>query len=469
MPQPSQILRNKFPFAPTPGQEALFDLVDNFLAEEEEKSVFIIKGYAGTGKTTIVSTLVNTLPLFNKKFVLLAPTGRAAKVMSSYAKRLAFTVHKKIYKHSGDQSQGLTFRRQSNYAKDTIFIVDEASMINEERSFGGSGLLTDLFTYVFADTSNKLILIGDSAQLPPVRQELSPALDKDYLEANFNASVHQVVLTEVMRQESDSGILFNATKLRNELNEKRSPVIQFETKGHKDIFRMTGEKLEDGLRYAYDQYGVENAIIICRSNKLANNYNQYIRNRIHFYETELEVGEILMIVRNNYLHTPDDVAGNFLANGDFVEVMKVITFEELYGFRFATLELRMIDYPAENNFEAKVILDTLHTETPALPDDLNKQLYEAVLEDYQDLKSIKERKEAMKKDPYLNALQIKFAYALTCHKSQGGQWNAVFVDQGFLKDDSIDKAYIRWLYTAVTRATEQLFLVNFNNQMYDAT
>ncbi|UII32626.1 AAA family ATPase [Fulvivirga ulvae] len=466
MPRPSQILLNKFPFIPTSGQESLFLSMDDFLGEKDEKSVFIIKGYAGTGKTTLISTLVTTLPLFNMKFVLLAPTGRAAKVMSSYSKRMAFTVHKKIYKQVGEQGEGPAFKRQTNYAKDTIFIVDEASMINEDRSFGGTGLLTDLFQYVFSDLSNKLILVGDDAQLPPVGQELSPALDKGYLEASFHASVRQITLTEVMRQEVDSGILFNATKLRNELASKEAPVIGFETKGHRDIFRMTGEKMEEGLRYAYDNYGIENTIIICRSNRLANNYNQYIRSRIHFYESELEAGEFLMIVRNNYLHAPDDIAGNFLANGDFVEVMKIISTEEMHGFRFATLQLRMVDYPSENAFDAKVILDTLYTETPALSEEQNRQLYESVMLDYQDMDSSKARKEAIKKDPYLNALQVKFAYALTCHKSQGGQWNAVFVDQGYLKDDNIDKEYIRWLYTAATRATDQLFLVNFNKKMF---
>lgn len=465
MPRPSQILLNKFPFAPTQGQKNLFTLVDGFLEENHERSVLLIKGYAGTGKTTIVSTLVTTLPLFNRKFVLLAPTGRAAKVMSAYSGRMAFTVHKKIYRQVGDQSEGPAYKRQPNYARDTVFIVDEASMINEDRSFGSSGLLTDLFEYVFADSSNKLVLIGDNAQLPPVGQEESPALDKAYLEGNFQASVHQTVLTEVMRQERESGILVNATQLRSELSAKE-PQIAFQTKGFKDIFRMTGERMEEGLRYAYDKFGVENAIIICRSNKLANNYNQYIRTRIHFYESELEAGEILMIVRNNYLYTPDGVPGNFLANGDFVEVMKIVSLEEMHGFRYATLQLRMVDYPYEQSFEAKVILDTLYAETPSLPEEQNRKLYTAVSEDYKDLSTVRERKEAIKKDPYLNALQVKFAYALTCHKSQGGQWNAVFVDQGYLKDDMVDKEYVRWLYTAITRATNQLFLVNFNKKMF---
>ena len=465
MPNPSDILKNKFPFTPTPGQLRLFSQVDEFLKEKDEKSVLVIKGYAGTGKTTVVSTLTQVLPLFNKKFVLLAPTGRAAKVMSQYAKRVAFTIHKRIYKQVGDASEGPAFKKQKNYAKNTVFIVDEASMIHEDKSFGSRGLLSDLIQFVFSEESNKLILIGDNAQLPPVGQLISPALDKDYLESGYGVSVHHSLLTEVMRQEGDSGILMNATDLRNQL-EKDKPEILFSTKGHKDIYKMTGEKMEDGLRYAYDNFGMENTIIICRSNKLANNYNQYIRNRIHFYESELEAGEILMIVRNNYVFTPDDVPGSFLANGDFVEVMKIVNFEEMYGFRFATLELRMLDYQSETSFAAKVILDTLHSESPSLNSDQNRELYEAIMEDYQDLASVKERREAMRKDPYLNALQVKFAYALTCHKSQGGQWNAVFVDQGYLKEDGIDTEYVRWLYTAITRATDQLFLVNFNKKMF---
>lgn len=464
MPLPSDILVNKFPYSPTEGQLALFKRVDQFL-EAYERPVLLIKGYAGTGKTTVVSALTQVLPLFNYKFVLMAPTGRAAKVMSSYAKRLAFTIHKKIYMQTNTDGSGPSFKRQKNYAKNTIFIVDESSMISEEAGAVGKSLLSDLFNYVFSDSSNKLILIGDFAQLPPVGQSTSPALDKDHLTYNFKATVFENVLTEVTRQAQDSGILKNATSLRNELEAKK-PKITIQTSGQKDIFRMTGEKMEDGLRYAYDNYGIENTVIICRSNKLANNYNQYIRHRIHFYESELEAGEILMIVRNNYLFVPGDTPGNFLANGDFVEVQKIVSFEEMYGLRYATLMLKMVDYPEEPAFEAKVMLDTLHSESPALNNDQNKILYQQVKEDYADLATVKERKEAIKNDPYLNALQVKFAYALTCHKSQGGQWPIVFVDQGFIKADEVDRDYIRWLYTAMTRATKQLFMVNFDNSFY---
>ena len=341
--------------------------------------------------------------------------------------------------------------------------MDESSMINESSGFGKSGLLTDLINYIFNESSNKLILIGDDAQLPPVGQVASPALDIDYLRNTFKLSCIGSTLTEVMRQEEESGILFNATNFRKLLKDK-NPVIKIST-AFADTYKMTGERREDGIRYAYDQMGVENTAIICRSNKTANGYNQYIRNSLFFYDSEIEAGEYLMIVRNNYLFGPEEIGGGFLANGDFVEVMKIISFDEMHGYRFATLELRLTDYPDLRSFEARVLLDTLHSEAPALTAEQNDALYKSVLLDYQDLKP-KERKEAMKVDPYLNALQIKFAYAITCHKAQGGQWPLVFVDQGYLTDDTIDQDFIKWLYTAITRATEQLFLVNFSKKFF---
>ena len=465
MPRPSEILLNKFPFDPTEGQKQLFLKMDWLLEKAPEPRALMIKGYAGTGKTTVVSALTQALPLFNFKFTLLAPTGRAAKVMSSYAKRVAFTIHKKIYKQQATEVGDFKFKLQRNYAKDTVFIVDEASMISEELAYRSQSLLADLVQYIFTDKSNRLILIGDNAQLPPVGQEVSPALNEEKLHHGYSLPLKSVALTEVMRQEAGSGILWNATGLRNELSQEK-PSVKLRTQGFNDIFKMTGERMEDGIRYSYDLHGMENTVIICRSNRSANGYNQYIRRSIHFYESELEAGEMLMIVRNNYVFTPGNIPGDFLANGDFVEVMKIVGFEELYGFRFATLALRMVDYPGHETFEAKVILDTLYSETPALTIEQNKALYEQVSADYADLASKRELKEALKKDPYLNALQVKFAYAITCHKAQGGQWTAVFVDQGYLKDEDLDKEYIRWLYTAVTRATDQLFLVNFNSKMF---
>jgi ATP-dependent exoDNAse (exonuclease V) alpha subunit len=308
-------------------------------------------------------------------------------------------------------------------------------------------------------------LIGDVAQLPPVGVTESPALEKAYLDSNFKTDVKRLEMTEVMRQVEGSGILYNATQLRKELG-KESFQIKFATSRFKDIFKMTGERLEDGLRYAYGKYGVEDTAIICRSNKNAVQYNQYIRRAIQYREDELEAGDLLMVVRNNYTFLPEDTVAGFIANGDFVEVMKIIRFEEYYGMRFADLRLRMIDYPDLEPFEAKVMLDTLYTNEPSLKDDAYKALYDQVVEEYADVASKTERMKSIKKDPFLNALQVKFAYALTCHKSQGGQWSAVFVDQGYLTDEMVDREYLRWLYTAVTRAKEELFLVNFNTNFF---
>ncbi len=465
---PASQLIKKFPFSPTLGQAELFVLLEQFILDKEILlPVFLMKGYAGTGKTTIVSTLVDVVRKFGYKAVLLAPTGRAAKVMSNYSKKKSTTIHKKIYWQKSDPYSGaMIFERQKNFHVQTIFIVDEASMIGDDADFmGAQGLLADLLDYVFESHTNKLVLVGDSAQLPPVGKNLSPALDGEYLKRTFQISVMEKELTEVTRQQQISGILVNATALRNTLL-SNSLQIRMQTKGFKDIFRMTGEKLEDGLRYAYDKYGKENTIIICRSNKNATQYNQYIRRQIQFCESEIDVGDLLMIVRNNYVTLDEESPAGFLANGDFVEINKVLSFEEMHGFRYANLQLRLLDYPEQPLFEAKIILDTLHSASPSLSSEENRKLYDSVLIDYMDIPKKKDRMEAVRKDPYLNALQVKFAYALTCHKSQGGQWNAVFVDQGYLTQENINNEFLRWLYTAITRATDELFLMNFNPQFF---
>lgn len=425
----------------------------------------LVRGYAGTGKTTVVSAIVKMLPYFNYKYVLMAPTGRAAKVMSSYAERTAFTIHKKVFQQTAEPGGELNFSRQTNYHKSTVFIVDEASMLSDKSDFGQKGLLSDLIDYVFEKEGNRLIFIGDTAQLPPVGSPESPALESAYLRSTFKMDVGMIELTEVMRQAEASGILYNATNLRMELH-KEDFNIHFRTGGFKDMFRMTGERLEDGLRYAYDKYGVENTAIVCRSNKNAVQYNEYIRRAIQYREDELEAGDILMIVRNNYHFLPENAPGGFLANGDFVEVMKIIRFEEYYGLRFATLDLQLTDHPETEPFEAKVILDTLHTPEASLSNEAYQSLYRQVMEDYLDIDTKAERMKSIRKDPFLNALQVKFAYALTCHKSQGGQWDAVFVDQGYLSEEMVDREYVRWLYTAITRASKELFLVNFHGKFF---
>ncbi|WP_439489951.1 ATP-dependent DNA helicase [Algoriphagus sp.] len=464
--RPSDFLVNKFPFEPTLGQHTFFKKMDGFLlSDSEKKQAFVLRGYAGTGKTSVISALVQILPKLSLRSLLLAPTGRAAKVMSNYSGRAAFTIHKIIYKPKAeDGSLGGGFILQKNYYKDTVFIIDESSMLADDGGMSGN-LLGDLISYVFHGQNNRLILVGDTAQLPPVGSEYSPALEADYLQRHYRLTTDQVELTEVMRQKLESGILYNATNLRLEIV-RDAPKILISTQTFNDTFKMTGERLEDGLRYAYDKYGTENTTIVTRSNKAAVQYNQYIRRVIHFYEDEISSGDLLMIVKNNYTYMAESEKVNFLANGDMAEVMKIRSFEELYGLRFATLELRLLDYPDEPNFEAKVILDTLYSPSPSLTRDQYRSLYQQVSEDYADIASKKERMELIRKDPYLNALQVKFAYALTCHKAQGGQWKAVFVDQGYLTEDKVDREFVRWLYTAITRATDELYLVNFSQSFF---
>jgi len=464
--RPEEALLKNFPFEPTPDQAALFRKLDNFIQNKtNNREVFLLKGFAGTGKTTVVRALVKILNSFGYKYVLLAPTGRAAKVMATYTRTPASTIHKKIYRQAANAfSEGLIFNRQPNKLADTIFIVDEASMISDEKAFGDSGLLQDLIQYVYEKKNNKLLLIGDTAQLPPVNQSLSPSLDATYLTGNFRCHVQEIELRQVMRQAQESGILMNATNLREQLS-LPEPELKLSTRRYKDIYRMTGEKLEDGLRYAYDKFGVENTTVICRSNKNANLYNQHIRRQIFFAEDEIGVGDYLMIVRNNYFWLAKDSTIGFMANGDFVEITKIIRYEDMYDFRFADVQIRFVDYPEEPEMEVKILLDTLYTEAPALPADKSKKLYEEVLKDYSDLGTKKERTKQLRNNPYLNALQVKFAYALTCHKAQGGQWKAVFVDHGFLKEDMVNTEFARWLYTAVTRSAQELYLLNFNPQL----
>jgi exodeoxyribonuclease-5 len=348
--------------------------------------------------------------------------------------------------------------------------VDEASMITDDSDFGQNSLLTDLIEYVFTNpenghTGNKLIFVGDTAQLPPIGKSLSPALSADYIAKEFHMEVKEHELTDVMRQDIHSGILYNATNLRG-LLAQNSTQIKFNTASFKDFFRMTGEKMEDGMQYAYRKFGKEETIVLTRSNKSAVQFNEFVRRTILYQEDEISSGDLLMIVRNNYHWLDEDSPAGFLANGDFVEIMKIKREEEMHGMRFLTVSLRLCDYEEHPEVEAKMMLDTLHSAESALSKEANKKLYDSVCEDYAHITKKKERTEAIRKDPYLNALQVKFAYALTTHKSQGGQWKAVFIDQGYLKEEQVDAEYIRWLYTAITRATHEVFLVNFHAHFF---
>ncbi len=468
MPSISSLILAKFPYEPTEGQKRLFSVFDHLIGVGGSRScnTVLIKGYAGTGKTTVVSTLIEQLKLFNYKYLLMAPTGRAAKVLGSYTGRPAFTMHKTMYKQVADPSSGeLKFLLQRNYYKKTVFIVDEASMLSDDAEFGARGLLHDLVRYVFEDSSNKLVLIGDTAQLPPVGKSESPGLNVEYLRTEYGLDLADAELRDVVRQEASSGILENATYLREQLGRKEID-IKMHTRGFKDIYRIGGEKLEDGLRYAYDKYGMEKTSVICRANWQAVRYNQMIRRHLLYFEEELEAGDMLMVVRNNYFFLPADSPAGFLANGDFVRVKKLFDVEERFGFRFAQVELQMADYPDLAPFEAKIVLDTLHSNTPSLSAEEGRKLYGGAMEQYADISSKKKKKEAMQTDEYLNALQVKFAYALTCHKSQGGQWPVVFIDHGARAEQEYDKEYVRWLYTALTRAEKELYLLNFPPDLF---
>jgi ATP-dependent exoDNAse (exonuclease V) alpha subunit len=430
----------------------------------------VLKGYAGTGKTTVISAIVNNLIEINKKYVLLAPTGRAAKVIANYSHKPAFTIHKKIYFPKKASGGGVNFILQQNKHKNTFFIVDEASMISdvnsESKMYENGSLLDDLISYIYSGTNCKLILIGDTAQLPPVNLDISPALNIDTLSMNYDKEIKHIELDEVMRQEEKSGILFNATVLREVLKDDFITEFKFNLKGFKDIVRLTdGYDIQDAINTAYSNYSIEDTAFIVRSNKRANQYNQQIRSKILDKESELSTGDYLMVVKNNYFWLNQTDEAGFIANGDIIEVLEIRNIKELYGFKFANVKIRMVDYPNQKPFETVLLMDTIVSESPSLTYDESNKLYQEVMKDYEGETKYK-MFQKVKENEYFNALQVKFAYALTTHKSQGGQWKAVFVDQGYLKEDQVDAEYIRWLYTAITRATHELFLVNFHERFF---
>jgi ATP-dependent exoDNAse (exonuclease V) alpha subunit len=468
VPSTDHILK-AFPHEPTGQQLELFDRLHTFLLSDNGDECFILKGYAGTGKTTVLGALVKALKYYNYKSVLLAPTGRAAKVITNYSGRKAFTIHKRIYRKKSALNIDDAFRLADNLATDTLFIVDEASMISDE-SAGNmrETLLHDLVSYVYNTKNCKLMLVGDTAQLPPVGADNSPALDIGLMKKTFAVDIFSYELTDVLRQEKDSGILHNVTAMRDIIRQGKVSTPRVVTKGYKDVFRMTGERLEEGLNYAYNKYGYDGTLIVCRSNKNANLYNRQIRGRILLREEELTGGDQVMVVRNNYFWLQEQEEGStgFIANGDIARIKKVRRFEEMYGLRFADVQLEFIDYAEDPVLDCKILLDTLYSEAPALPPTEQKRFFLEVMKDFDHIASRKAKLDELKLNPYYNALQIKFAYAVTCHKAQGGQWDAVFVDQGYLTEEMINMDFLRWFYTACTRASKELFLVNFDSRFY---
>jgi exodeoxyribonuclease-5 len=453
---------------PTEDQSSALKKLALYICDNNNDVIFLMTGYAGTGKTSVISSAVKTLDLLRMKSVLLAPTGRAAKVLSSYSGRPAFTIHKKIYRQKSLKDGTGSFSLDRNLSKDTFFIVDEASMVSNSSGdsslFGSGRLLDDLIEYVYSGTDCKLIMVGDTAQLPPVGSVVSPALDPSLLGA-YGFGLVSCELKQVVRQSESSGILMNATRLRLQVAEEDLVHPSLDCINYSDIRRITGEELIDEISSAYGSCGMEGTIIVVNSNKQANRYNQGIRNRIFSREEEISPGDMVMVVKNNYsiLDEEEDGAG-FIANGDIAEVRKIRKYEERYGFRFAEMVLKFPDYNME--VESKVMLDVLSLDTPALPSDKNKELYQNILADYIHIKTRRKQFNAVKEDPYFNALQIKFAYAVTCHKAQGGQWERVFIDQGMFNKNEITIDYLRWFYTALTRSTDRVYLVNFSEEWF---
>lgn len=466
-----RLIRQNFKYIPTEDQETALEKLCDFLLSEKQDSLVLLKGYAGTGKTSLVGALVKTMNELKQKSVLLAPTGRAAKVFSGYAGQKAYTIHRKIYRQKAFSHEPSGFLPTENLHKDTTFIIDEASMISNDGldsfSFGSGRLLDDLIHYVYSGENCRLILMGDEAQLPPVMQTESPALNKSILEG-YNLRVEEIALTQVVRQDESSGILFNATCLRNALRNNRVEIFpKLRIKKFPDIHIVPGEELIDEISSAYHRDGIEETVIITRSNKRALIFNNGIRNRILDREEELSSGDLLLISKNNYFWgtQAEQKEIDFLANGELVEVRRVRKNIELYGFRFADITARLQDYDLE--MDIRILLDTLQSDTPALSKELNDKLFFSVLEDYEDVPSKAGKMRKIKIDPYYNAVQVKYAYAVTCYKAQGGQWANVFIDLGYISEEHLGEDFYRWLYTSFTRSTQQLYLINPPEQMLE--
>lgn len=462
-------IEQNFPYKPTEDQFLALQTVTEFLLSRQVDNLLLLKGYAGTGKTSLIGALVKTLNDLKQKTVLLAPTGRAAKVFSNYASQKAYTIHKKIYRQRVFSNEPTGFLPTDNLHKDTLFIVDEASMISNEGLdsfiFGSGRLLDDLVQFVYSGENCRLILMGDVAQLPPVTQMESPALNPEVLRG-YNLQVQEISLTQVVRQGKDSGILFNATRLRDALRNETVEIFpKLRLEGFADFRKVNGEELIEEISSAYNRDGMDDTIVISRSNKRATVYNNGIRNRILYREEELSSGDRLLVAKNNYYWTADNKEMDFIANGEIIQVLRVRRTTEIYGFRFADITARFQDYDME--IDLKILLDTLQTDSPALPKELNDKLFYTILEDYEDIPTKAGKMKKMKVDPHYNVVQVKYAYAVTCHKAQGGQWMNVFLDIGYITEEMLGEDFYRWLYTAFTRATHRLYLINLPDEFVE--
>lgn len=465
-----QKLHINFGFEPTPGQERLLYAFSRFIYSDKPRCSLLVRGYAGTGKTTCVSAMVQTLEESGIRVVLLAPTGRAAKVLGNYSKRKAWTIHREIYSRRADRSGKGWFALRENLHRKTVFFVDEASMIGRGNSnpeaTGFNDLLEDLVSYVYSDDSCSLVIIGDAAQLPPIGSDKSPALDLDILQKEFALNVAAIDLTEVIRQKADSGILINATNVRNLVISGDATLPMFQTHGFHDVIRVD-QDLQSYFEEAYSRYGKDDMIIITRSNKRANLFNQQVRARVLWHEEEINAGDRMMVLKNNYfwLDQHKSEAG-FIANGDTIQIQRVMRYEDREGFRFCRAVVTLVDYPEEPEFETILLCNTINEDQASLSQEKIASLGNLIAQDYPDITQRAELRKKVFSDPYFNALQVKFAYAITCHKAQGGQWPCVFVDQGYLTDEMAGIELSRWFYTAVTRASEVIYLVGFSEKMY---
>lgn len=458
----------KICFETTLGQKKIIEKLSEYIANDDFSKIFVLNGYAGTGKTTLIAALVGALKDSGIKPVLLAPTGRAAKVLAQYAREKALTIHKRIYRQRTNADYESKFSLNLNPERDAVFIVDEASMLSDGSSdgalFGSGSLLQDLIQYVRSGRGCRLILVGDSAQLPPVGADFSPALDPASM-ASYGDIVYGT-MDEVVRQQSQSGILFNATLVRCMLENGIYEIPRFEL-NFPDIEAVEGGEFLEKLQDCYASYGRDETIVVTRSNKRANRYNEGIRRNVLYAEEEIESGDMLMVVKNNYYFTEhtEQCPMNFIANGDVAQLKRIRRFEDFYGFRFAEAVLEFPDYD-DAQIECKILLDTIASESPSLTREESSRLFYEVEKDYLDIKSKLKRFKEIRENKHFNAVQVKFSYAVTCHKAQGGQWKAVFVDRCLFGDEPMTRDMLRWLYTALTRATEKLYLVNFDKQFY---
>ena len=464
-------LEKKLDFEPTKSQLIWFSEISSFILSKNLNSVFILKGYAGSGKTTLLGSLVHQLNKINHKAILIAPTGRAAKVMSTYSNHPAQTIHKQIYNTKSEDRGKIIFRLKKNNNKNTIFIVDEASMIGNEiieTEFSkNNSLLNDLVKYVRNGYNCKLLMVGDPAQLPPINLTISPALDLEILKRFYFDKVFTVELTFVVRQKQNSGILNNATAIRKQLNQNIYDQFKFNIRGFNDIQNLNERNIIfEVVESAYNNSGIDQTVFIVRSNKRAYLFNKQRRQEVLNLEDELSIGDRLMVLKNNYFWLQYASRPGFIANGDIIEIIKIKSKKEIYGFSFAEVQVVLVDYPEELQFETILLLDTLEIKTASLPFEEVNKLYKNIIEDYVDEKSKFKRLTKVKENKFFNALQVKYSYAITCHKSQGGQWENVFIEKPYLPN-GLNKEYLRWLYTAITRATKNLYLMGFTGEDFN--